>query len=188
MARIFRAYIVKGVQRNTKGLHTRRSRRRRCCTTKGPLRDNCGTPIEPQSVVKGKMTTTSNIDSSLNETKEDPTMAAKSVNEILAEMSRLQAQVLEMQQENQNLKIQVARPQQKPFLAVAEKGGLSLYRINTRFPVTLYKNQWLKLLDMADDIRAFIKEHDKELKDPPKLGRPPQGHVEVNPTVEIKTH
>ena len=33
-----------------------------------------------------------------------------------------------------------------------------------RFPVTLYKEQWAKLLDMADDIRAFIKENESKLK------------------------
>jgi hypothetical protein len=33
-----------------------------------------------------------------------------------------------------------------------------------RFPVTLYKEQWLKLLAMADDIRAFIAAHEAELK------------------------
>ena len=33
-----------------------------------------------------------------------------------------------------------------------------------RFPVTLYKEQWTKLLAMADEIRSFIKEHDGELK------------------------
>ena len=33
-----------------------------------------------------------------------------------------------------------------------------------RFPVTLYKEQWAKLLNMADDIRAFIRDHDGELK------------------------
>ncbi len=33
-----------------------------------------------------------------------------------------------------------------------------------RFPVTLYKEQWLRLLDMADDIRAFIREHEAALK------------------------
>jgi len=33
-----------------------------------------------------------------------------------------------------------------------------------RFPVTLYKEQWMKLLDVADEIRAFISEHDAELK------------------------
>jgi len=46
---------------------------------------------------------------------------------------------------------------------VSEKGGVSVYGLG-RFPVTLYKEQWAKLLDMADDIRAFIKEHDAELK------------------------
>ena len=48
-------------------------------------------------------------------------------------------------------------------LKVSEKGGLSVYGLG-RFPVTLYKEQWGKLLDMADEIRAFIKEHDAELK------------------------
>ena len=41
---------------------------------------------------------------------------------------------------------------------------MSLYGLG-RFPVTLYKEQWVKLLDMADDIRAFFKEHDAELKE-----------------------
>ena len=40
---------------------------------------------------------------------------------------------------------------------------MSLYGLG-RFPVTLYKEQWAKLLDTADEIRAFIKEHDAELK------------------------
>jgi hypothetical protein len=52
-------------------------------------------------------------------------------------------------------------------LKVSEKGGLSVYGLG-RFPVTLYKEQWTKLLDMADDIRAFLKEHDKELKAKPQ--------------------
>jgi hypothetical protein len=33
-----------------------------------------------------------------------------------------------------------------------------------RFPVTLYQEQWLKLLDMAEDIRSFIREHEGQLK------------------------
>ena len=37
-----------------------------------------------------------------------------------------------------------------------------------RFPVTLYKEQWTKLLAMADEIRAFIKDHDAELKAKPE--------------------
>lgn len=48
-------------------------------------------------------------------------------------------------------------------LKVSEKGGLSVYGLG-RFPVTLYKEQWNKLLDMADDIRAFLKANDAQLK------------------------
>jgi len=48
-------------------------------------------------------------------------------------------------------------------LKVSDKGGVSVYGLG-RFPVTLYKEQWTKLLDMADDIRAFIKENDSKLK------------------------
>jgi len=48
-------------------------------------------------------------------------------------------------------------------LKVSEKGGLSVYGLG-RFPVTLYKEQWNKLLDMADEIRAFLKANDSQLK------------------------
>ena len=48
-------------------------------------------------------------------------------------------------------------------LKISEEGGLSVYGLG-RFPVTLYKEQWTKLLDMADDIRAFLKANDSKLK------------------------
>ena len=48
-------------------------------------------------------------------------------------------------------------------MKVSEKGALSIY-VMGRFPVTLYKEQWLKLLDMSDDIRSFIAAHEAELK------------------------
>lgn len=48
-------------------------------------------------------------------------------------------------------------------LKVSEKGGLSVYGLG-RFPVTLYKEQWTKLLDMADDIRSFIASNEGQLK------------------------
>jgi hypothetical protein len=48
-------------------------------------------------------------------------------------------------------------------LRVSQKGAVSLYGLG-RFPVTLYKEQWLRLLDMADEIRAFIRDHGDELK------------------------
>ena len=48
-------------------------------------------------------------------------------------------------------------------MKVSEKGGLSIYGLG-RFPITLYKEQWTKLLDMANEIRAFLVAHDSELK------------------------
>ena len=48
-------------------------------------------------------------------------------------------------------------------MKVSEKGALSIYGMG-RFPVTLYKEQWIKLLDMADDIRTFISANDGQLK------------------------
>lgn len=48
-------------------------------------------------------------------------------------------------------------------LKVSEKGALSVYGLG-RFPVTLYKEQWKRLLEHADDIRTFIQENDDKLK------------------------
>lgn len=73
--------------------------------------------------------------------------------DIKAELERLRA-------ENQALKKTSARGLS---LKVSEKGALSVYGLG-RFPVTLYKEQWAKLLEMAEDIRAFIKANDGQLK------------------------
>lgn len=48
-------------------------------------------------------------------------------------------------------------------LKVSEKGALSVYGLG-RFPVTLYREQWEKLLAMADEIRRFIQQNDHLLK------------------------
>jgi hypothetical protein len=77
--------------------------------------------------------------------------------DVKAELERLRA-------ENERLKNRTARG---TSLKVSEKGGVSVYGLG-RFPVTLYKEQWTKLLAMADDIKAFIKEHDAELKTKPE--------------------
>lgn len=51
-------------------------------------------------------------------------------------------------------------------LKVSEKGAVSVYGLG-RFPQTLYKEQWMRLLDIADDIRAFITQNDAQLKTKP---------------------
>ena len=48
-------------------------------------------------------------------------------------------------------------------LRVSEKGAVSVYGLG-RFPVTLYKEQWLRLLDMSEDIRMFIRQNEVQLK------------------------
>jgi len=70
-----------------------------------------------------------------------------------AELDRLRA-------ENERLKNRSSRG---VSLKVSEKGGVSVYGLG-RFPVTLYKEQWTRLLEMADDIRAFIRENEGKLK------------------------
>ena len=72
----------------------------------------------------------------------------------------MQAELARLQAENAALK---SRGSRGVSLRVSEKGGVSVYGLG-RFPVTLYKEQWQKLLDMSDEIRAFLREHDAELK------------------------
>jgi hypothetical protein len=73
--------------------------------------------------------------------------------EIQAELERLRA-------ENEALK----KPGRgKLSMKVSEKGALSVYGMG-RFPVTLYKEQWLRLLTMADDIKSFIEANNERLK------------------------
>ncbi len=72
----------------------------------------------------------------------------------------VQAELERLRAENEVLK---NRATKEMTLKVSEKGGVSVYGLG-RFPVTLYKEQWVKLLAMAEDIRAFITEHEAELK------------------------
>jgi hypothetical protein len=72
----------------------------------------------------------------------------------------LKAEITRLQAENERLKNQ---RQGRVSLKVSGKGGVSLYGLG-RFPVTLSKEQWMKLLDMAEEIRAFLRDHDAELK------------------------
>ena len=69
------------------------------------------------------------------------------------ELERLKA-------ENEALKAKTTRV---TSIRVSEKGGVSVYGLG-RFPVTLYKEQWLKLLDMAEDLKVFIAENEGKLK------------------------
>ena len=80
-------------------------------------------------------------------------MSAQDPNDLKNELDRLRA-------ENERLKKGSSKGMS---LKVSEKGGVSVYGLG-RFPVTLYKEQWKKLLDMSDDIRNFIAANDSQLK------------------------
>lgn len=75
----------------------------------------------------------------------------------------IEAKLARLEAENQALKQQVERKPGELRLKVSEKGGLSIYGLG-RFPVTLYKEQWNRLLDHADEIRDFLKANDQQLK------------------------
>jgi hypothetical protein len=78
----------------------------------------------------------------------------------MSEAEDLKAELERLKAENEQLKSQRGRA---VSLKVSEKGGVSVYGLG-RFPITLYKEQWVNLLDMAEEIRAFIKENDAKLK------------------------
>jgi hypothetical protein len=69
-----------------------------------------------------------------------------------------------LEAENRALKEQIEdRKPGQLRLKVSEKGGLSVYGLG-RFPVTLYKEQWARLLEQGEEIKRFLKEHDQDLK------------------------
>jgi hypothetical protein len=74
--------------------------------------------------------------------------------------AEMQAEIERLRAENEALK-KPSRGQMS--LRVSEKGALSVYGLG-RFPVTLYREQWEKLLGMADEIRRFIQDNDSLLK------------------------
>ncbi len=72
----------------------------------------------------------------------------------------LREELARLKAENESLK---KRGSKGVSIKVSEKGAVSVYGLG-RFPVTLYQEQWVKLLDLSDDIRAFIGENAAKLK------------------------
>jgi hypothetical protein len=72
--------------------------------------------------------------------------------------------VARLEAENRALKEQVEQRRTGQLrLKISEKGGLSVYGLG-RFPVTLYKEQWIRLLEQTEEIKEFLKENDQQLK------------------------
>ncbi len=76
----------------------------------------------------------------------------------------LKAELEKLKAENEALKSSKKAGMSKEIsFKIGEKGGLSVYGLG-RFPVTLYKEQWLRLLDKSDDIRDYLKQNEDKLK------------------------
>ena len=75
----------------------------------------------------------------------------------------IEQKLARLEAENKALKEQVDRKPGQLRLKVSEKGGLSVYGLG-RFPVTLYKEQWMRLLDHAEEIKTFLQQNDHQLK------------------------
>jgi hypothetical protein len=80
----------------------------------------------------------------------DLTMSEPTKEELLARIAELE-------------KLQGSRRRGTLEFRVGEKGGVSVYGLG-RFPVTLYYEQWKRLLDVADDLRSFLEENKPRLK------------------------
>ena len=78
---------------------------------------------------------------------------SQSDDEMRLELDRLKA-------ENEALK---AKERRGTRLQVSEKGGVSLYGMR-RFPITFYKEEWERILELADEIRAFLRDNASKLK------------------------
>ena len=81
-------------------------------------------------------------------------MAEQSKEELLARIAELEKQAGSRKRGNLEFR-------------VGEKGGVSVYGLG-RFPVTLYYEQWIRLLDAADGLRSFLEENKSNLKLKPK--------------------
>jgi hypothetical protein len=76
----------------------------------------------------------------------------------------LEAELAQLRAENEKLKQGGAKPSRGEIsFKVSEKGAVSVYGMG-RFPVTLYKEQWLRLLGKAEELKKFIAENDSRLK------------------------
>ena len=76
------------------------------------------------------------------------------------EAENMKAELEKLRAENEALK----KTKEKGLtMKIGEKGGLSVYGLG-RFPVTLYKEQWLRLLAMTEEIKAFIEANGDKMK------------------------
>jgi hypothetical protein len=93
----------------------------------------------------------------------DNANANANANAASLDIEAIRAELVRLRAENEALKLRPVKAPQAITCKVSEKGAVSLYGMG-KWPVTLYKEQMLRLLDASDRIKAFIKENDGALK------------------------
>ena len=78
-------------------------------------------------------------------------------------LSKLASGELDVAEANKLLEEAEQKKRGSLYCKVSQKGAISVYGLQ-RMPVTLYVEQWSRLLDFGDEIRKFAKDHDSELK------------------------
>jgi hypothetical protein len=86
-------------------------------------------------------------------------VTAKTNGKVLPDMTAMQARLEELEKQNAAL---LAAKNVPLTMKIKEKGALSVYGLQ-RFPVTLYRQQWERLIAFVPEMQAFIEKHAGEL-------------------------
>ena len=81
----------------------------------------------------------------------------------MSDDEQMKAEMERLKRENEALRAQSRAKPGQLTMKVSEKGAVSVYGLG-RFPVTLYQEQWRKLLERADEILTFIQANESQLK------------------------
>ena len=78
-------------------------------------------------------------------------------------LAKVKAGEMDIEEATKLLEEAEQRPRGTLYCKVSAKGAMSVYGLQ-RMPVTLYVEQWKRLLDFSDNLQQFMQEHDSELK------------------------
>lgn len=81
---------------------------------------------------------------------------------VMEQLAQMQAMLSEMAKKNAELEAKLSATKSGGSIKISEKGCVSVYGLG-RFPVTLYRKQWLGLFDRVEEIKAFFEANKTKL-------------------------
>ena len=97
-------------------------------------------------------------------------MSTATQSTVSPEVQALMNELAQLKAQNEVLKLRKDKPASDRHslgdgltCKVSEKGAVSVYGVHSRFPITLYKSQWLRLFSVMANLRAFIEANDSKL-------------------------